>query len=145
LIQRKTAARRTRDKPADIGNPSPKESVMPAPARPSKPLDARPFDASPFPDFPDVMSNWMTAAASNAQAIQTEWASFVARRLEHDRTTMQRFASCRDFMEAAKVQQDWFAEAMGSYLEESRRFAAIAMEPTKNAAAQASRFSEAAQ
>jgi hypothetical protein len=98
--------------------------------------------------MPDVMNSWLSMAATNAQAMQTEWASFVARRLEHDRATMQRFAGCRDMIEAAKVQQDWFSEAVGSYLEEGRRFAAIAMEPTRAAAQsasrEASRFTEVA-
>jgi hypothetical protein len=98
-----------------------------------------------FPELPDMMGSWFTAATSNAHALQTEWASFMARRLEHDRATMQRFAGCRDLIEAAKVQQDWFAEAMGSYIEESRRFAAIALEPTKVAAGQTARYAEAAQ
>jgi hypothetical protein len=88
-------------------------------------------DAFVFPDLPDMMSGWMTLATSNLQAWQSEWTNFVATRIEHDRLTLQRLASCRDLMEAAKVQQDWFAEATASYLEEGRRFAAIASTPDR--------------
>jgi hypothetical protein len=99
-----------------------------------------------FPELPDMMGSWFTAATSNAHALQTEWASFMARRLEHDRATMQRFAGCRDLIEAAKVQQDWFAEAMGAYLEEGRRIAAMTLEPTRAAAqSAATRLHEAAE
>ena len=96
-------------------------------------------DAFALPDLPDVMTGWVSLTSSNMQAWQTELTSFVARRLEHDRMTMQRFASCRDMMQAARVQQDWFADAFASYLEESRRLAAIAIEPAAVAATTARR------
>ena len=68
------------------------------------------------------MTGWVSLTSSNMQAWQTgQLTNFVARRLEHDRMTMQRFASCRDVVQAARVQQDWFADAFASYLEESRR------------------------
>jgi hypothetical protein len=79
----------------------------------------------PVPDMM-MMGGWL----SNAQALQLEWTSFVARRMEHDRRAMQRFARCRDLMEAAKVHQDWFSEAVLEYFEEGRRVAALAAEPT---------------
>ena len=91
-------------------------------------------DAFALPDLPDVMTGWVSLTSSNMQAWQTELTNFVARRLEHDRVTMQRFATCRDLMQAARVQQDWFADAFASYLEESRRLAAIAIEPAAAAA-----------
>lgn len=81
--------------------------------------------------IPDMMGGWLNMAVANTRAMQSEWASFLARRLEHDRVMMQRFAGCRDLMEAARVQQDWMAEATGAYLEEGRRIAAIAFESTK--------------
>jgi hypothetical protein len=96
-------------------------------------------DAFAMPDIPDMMTGWVSMTSSNMQAWQTELTNFVARRLEHDRLTMQRFASCRDLMQAARVQQDWFADALASYLEESRRLAAIAIEPATIAATKASR------
>jgi Phasin protein len=91
-------------------------------------------DAFVLPDLPDVMTRWVSLTSSNMQAWQTEMTNFVARRFEHDRVTMQRFASCRDLMQAARVQQDWFADAFAAYLEESRRLAAIAIEPATVAA-----------
>jgi hypothetical protein len=81
-------------------------------------------DAYALPDIPDMMTGWMSLTSSNVQAWQTELTNFMARRLEQDRLTMQ----------AAKVQQDWFADAFASYIEESRRLAAIAIEPTAVAA-----------
>jgi hypothetical protein len=96
-------------------------------------------DAFAVPDMPDVMTGWVSMTSSNMQAWQTEVTNFVARRLEHDRLTMQRFASCRDLMQAARVQQDWFADAFAAYLEESRRLAAIAIEPATIAATKVSR------
>jgi hypothetical protein len=92
-------------------------------------------DAFAFPVFPDVMSGWMSLATANVQTWQSEWTNFIARRMEQDRLAMQRFASCRDILEVAKVQQDWFAETMAEYLSESRRLAAIAAEPAKTPAA----------
>lgn len=86
-------------------------------------------DAFALPDLPDMMTGWMSLTSSNVQAWQTELSNFMARRLEHDRLTMQRFANCRDLVQAAKVQQDWFADAFAAYVEESRRLAAIAIEP----------------
>lgn len=94
-------------------------------------------DAFALPDFPDMMTGWVSMTSSSMQAYQTELTNFVARRLEHDRETMQRLSSCRDLMQAARVQQDWFADAFASYLEESRRLAAIAIEPATAAAATA--------
>ena len=91
-------------------------------------------DAYALPDIPDMMTGWVSLSSTNMQAWQTELTSFVARRLEHDRMTMQRFASCRDLMQAARVQQDWFADAFAADLEESRRLAAIAIEPATVAA-----------
>jgi hypothetical protein len=96
-------------------------------------------DAFVLPDLPDMMTGWVSLTSTNMQAWQTELTNFVARRLEHDRLTMQRFASCRDLMQAARVQQDWFADAFASYLEESRRLAAIAIEPATVAATTARR------
>jgi hypothetical protein len=91
-------------------------------------------DAFALPDVPDMMTGWVSLTSSNLQAWQTELTNFVARRLEQDRLTMQRLASCRDLMQAARVQQDWFADACVSYLEESRRLAAIAIEPAATTA-----------
>jgi len=91
-------------------------------------------DAFALPDFPDMMTGWVSMTSSNMQAFQTELTNFVARRLEHDRATMQRLSSCRDLMQAARVQQDWFADAFASYFEESRRLTAIAIEPAAVAA-----------
>jgi hypothetical protein len=91
-------------------------------------------DAFALPDIPDMMTGWVSLTSTNMQAWQTELTNFVARRLEQDRLTMQRFASCRDLMQAARVQQDWFADAFAAYLEESRRLAAIAIEPATVAA-----------
>jgi hypothetical protein len=101
-------------------------------------IDARTPGGDAFA-LPDMMTGWVSMTSSNMQAWQTELTNFVARRLEHDRLTMQRFASCRDVMQAARVQQDWFADALASYLEESRRLAAIAIEPATIAATKASR------
>lgn len=96
-------------------------------------------DAFVLPDLPDMMTGWVSLTSSNMQTWQTELTNFVARRLEHDRVTMQRFATCRDLMQAARVQQDWFADAFAAYLEESRRLAAIAIEPATVAATTARR------
>ena len=96
-------------------------------------------EAFALPDIPDMMTGWVSLTSTNMQAWQTELTSFVARRLEQDRLTMQRFASCRDLMQAARVQQDWFADAFAAYLEESRRLAAIAIEPATIAATTAGR------
>lgn len=96
-------------------------------------------DAFAVPDIPDMMTGWMSLTSSNLQAWQTELTNFMARRLEHDRLTMQRFAGCRDLAQAAKVQQDWFADACAAYLEESRRLASIAIEPATIAATSARR------
>lgn len=103
-------------------------------------------DAFAVPDLPDMMTGWMSITSSNVQAWQTEMTNFMARRLEHDRQTMQRFAGCRDLVQAAKVQQDWFADAFAAYLEESRRLAAIAIDPAAIAATtmRKSRLSEVA-
>jgi hypothetical protein len=89
------------------------------------------FDAFMFPDLPDMMSGWMALATTNVHTWQTEWTNFVAARIEHDRATLQRLAGCRDLLEAAKVQQEWFAEATAAYLEEGRRIAAIAVTPDR--------------
>lgn len=102
------------------------------------------FDAFAFPDMPDVMSGWLSMTSTNVQAWQTEWTNFLARRLEHDRQTLQRFARCRDPIEAAKVQLDWSAETMAAYFDESRRLAAIATDTTHSAARKASRVPEVA-
>jgi len=96
-------------------------------------------DAFALPDIPDMMTGWVSLTSSNMQAWQMELTNFVARRLEQDRLTMQRFADCRDLIQAAKVQQDWFADAFAAYLEESRRLAAIAIEPATIAATTARR------
>jgi hypothetical protein len=88
-------------------------------------------DAFAFPDMPDVMSGWIALATTNVQTWQSEWTNFVATRIEHDRATLTRLAGCRDFLEAAKIQQDWFAEATAAYLEEGRRIAAIAVTPDR--------------
>ena len=107
---------------------------MPAAVKSSAPTgqEARMPGGGAFalPDVPDMMSGWMMLASGNAQAWQSEWTNFVARRMEQDRLAIQRFTRCRNLLEAAKVQQDWYSEAVASYLEEGRRFAAIAAEPT---------------
>jgi hypothetical protein len=110
------------------------ESAMAAAEKTRKPPAAAGMripggEAFALPDLPDMMSGWVTLTTANARAWQAEWTNFVTRRMEHDRLTMQRFATCRDLMEAAKVQQDWMAEAATAYLEEGRRMAAIATEP----------------
>jgi hypothetical protein len=96
-------------------------------------------DAFALPDMPDMMTGWMSMTSSNMQAWQNELTNFWARRLEHDRLTMQRMAGCRDVMQAARLQQDWFADALASYLEEGRRLTAIAIEPAAAAATTARR------
>lgn len=82
-------------------------------------------DAFVFPDMPDVVSGWMQLATANLQTWQDEMTRFMGRRLERDRLTLQKFASCSNVLDAAKVQQDWFAEALADYLDEGRRLTVL--------------------
>ncbi len=71
------------------------------------------------------------AMASFTQAFQTylngmtrfsgELTDFVNTRMRHDMELGQDLAGCRDWTEAASLQQQWFSEATGEYLAETQK------------------------
>jgi hypothetical protein len=85
-------------------------------------------DAFLPPDVTEAVTDLVAKASQNAQAWQTEMTGFMTRRFERDRLTWARLGECRTPMDLARVQQDWFSEAMEAYLDESRRLAALIMD-----------------